>query len=133
MSLKDLSSKFDALTAGGVDVVVISADPVEATQQLVADNPELANLPFGCDLKEETMRKLGLYVSDPTHYIPQTYRFNEPGYYFLNPDSSIHYLDVATSPVGGRPNVDVLLMAKEYVAERIKTDPEFKKVVWGSA
>lgn len=132
MTLKDLSAKLDALTEGGVDVVIISADPIETTQKLVVDNPELSNLTFGCDLKEETMRKLGLYISDPTFYVPQTYRFNEPAYYFLNPDSTIHYVDVASSPVGGRPNVDVLLMAKGYVAQRLTTDPDFKKVVWGS-
>lgn len=132
MSLKEVSSKMDALTAAGVDVVAISADPVETTQQLVVDNPELSKLTFGNDLKEDTIRQLGLYISDPTFYTPQTYRFSEPGYYFLNPDSTIHYVDIASAPVGGRPNVDLLLMAKEYVANRLSTEPDFKKVVWGS-
>ncbi|CAM9251605.1 unnamed protein product, partial [Ectocarpus fasciculatus] len=118
MSLKEVSSKMDALTAAGVDVVAISADPVETTQQLVVDNPELSKLTFGNDLKEDAIRQLGLYISDPTFYTPQTYRFSEPGYYFLNPDSTIHYVDIASAPVGGRPNVDLLLMAKEYVANR---------------
>ena len=131
-SLKSISSKLETLTDAGIDVVAVSADTKEVAQKCIDENTDLRNVQIGTDLKEETMRQLGLYVSDPTAYIPQTHRFAEPGYFFLNSDNTIRYIDISSSPIGGRPNIDVLLMVHGYVTQRAAQEPEFKRVVWGS-
>ena len=63
------------------------------------------------------MRTLGLYVSDPTDYIPQTFKFSEPAYFFLDGDNVIRYIDVASHPMGGRVNVDNLLAGVAFVKQ----------------
>jgi len=78
------------------------------------------------------MRTLGLYISDPTNYISQTQKFSEPGYFYLNQDGAIMYIDISSHPMGGRINVDNLIAGVIFSRQNIIDHPEFKSVVWGS-
>ena len=78
------------------------------------------------------MRKLGLYVSDPKDYQPQTHRFSEPGYYFLTKDNIVKYVCISSHPMGGRINVDALIAGINWSEQEQKTNPAFSTVMWGS-
>ena len=54
---------------------------------------------IGAGLTEDQMRVLGLYVSDPTNYIEQTFPFSEPAYFYLTADSTIKYIDISSHPM----------------------------------
>ena len=80
------------------------------------------------------MRTLGLYVSDPTEYVPQTFCFAEPAYFFLDRDNIIRYSDLSSHPMGGRINIDNLLGGLAYVQGRINDEKDTfnKKYIWGN-
>jgi hypothetical protein len=63
----------------------------------------------------------------------QIQRFSEPAWFLIRgTDQLIHYVDYASSPVGGRPNPDSILMAYQYVLERAAKEPDtFGKFKWG--
>merc|ERR1711916_274068 len=93
------------------------------------------NLPFpvGYGLDESTMSQLGVYISNPTNYIPQKQNFSEPAWFFINPSQTVHYVDYASAPFAGRVNPEHLIMGYSYVKDRAAKEPEgFAKVVWGS-
>ena len=73
-----------------------------------------------------------MYISSPTHFIPQTHNFSEPATFVLNPDSSIKYMELGTAPPFARIDVDSVLAAYGWATQRAVDYPEFKKVVWGS-
>ena len=131
MSLTALQEGLEKLTAAGIDVVAISADSADVAKAF----KEKLGLTFsiGTGLTVEQIRALGLYVSNPTNYIDQTFSFAEPAFFLLNPDNSMRYITISNNPMGGRVNVDHLLMGYNYVIERSQTDAGFSKVVWGSA
>jgi len=130
-SLKDLNENLQRLSDAGIAVVAVSADGVAATRDL---SQKLGGLkyPVATGLSVPQMRELGLYISDPTAYVEQTFSFAEPAFFLLNHDGTIRYVSIANNPVAGRVNVDALLMAVGYVNQRSATDPAFTKVVWGS-
>jgi peroxiredoxin len=127
--LAEINTKIDALEASGIDVVAVSADPVDVTAPLVAAKG--LKFPVASGLTEENMRTLGVYVSDPKDYQPQKYRFSEPGYFFLTKDNIIKYICIASHPMGGRINIDALLAGINWSEEQIKIDPNFAQVTWG--
>lgn len=129
-TLAHVQSKLSELKASGLEVVGVSADPLEvATTFAAAKGLEFKIL---TGLTEEHMRSLGLYVSDPTDYIEQSHRFSEPGYILLNADNTIKYIDISSYPAGGRVNVDTLLAAYNWAKAEGEKRPAFKSVVWGS-
>jgi peroxiredoxin len=128
--LAELNSKLDALKAANIDVVAVSADPVDVTAAFVA--AQGLKFPVACCLTEEYMRTLGLYVSDPKDYQPQKHRFSEPGYFFLTKDNIIKYICIASHPMGGRISIDALLAGVNWSEEQLKINPAFANVAWGS-
>lgn len=67
---------------------------MDVTKTYLAKNHEGA-VPFdvACGLDEQFMHTLGVYVSDPKHYQPQTFAFSEPAYFVLDPQGLIKYRD----------------------------------------
>lgn len=112
-------------------MVAVSADGVAVSKEL-SERLGGLNFTLATGLTVPQMRELGLYISDPTAYIEQTFSFAEPAFFLLNHDATIRYVSVANNPIAGRVNVDALLMAVAYVNERSATDAAFSKVVWGS-
>eukprot|EP01031_Cornospumella_fuschlensis_P034356 gene34356-41587_t len=74
--LSTLNQKQALLAAAGIDLVAISADKEDVARGTVKDLGLTFSVGYG--LEEAEIRNLGLYVSDPTHYIEQTHRFAEP-------------------------------------------------------
>lgn len=130
-TLAEVNSKLAALADAGIEVVAVSADLEDAATKFVAEKGLNFTIAYG--LVEPQIRQLGLYVSEPTNYIPQTHRFSEPGYFFLTPDNKIKYVSISSHPMGGRINVDNLLAGFNWSLQEAKTRPEFASVVWGSA
>ena len=88
--------------------------------------------PVACGLTEDNMRSLGLYVSDPKDYQPQKHRFSEPAYFLLTGDNIIKYVCVSSHPMGGRVNIDALLMGIAWSEQELQRNPAFSNVYWGS-
>ena len=129
-TLTEVQAKLSTLEANGIEVLALSADKAEAAQALV-DELQLT-FPVAYGLEEDAMYQLGLYVSDPTNYIPQTHRFSEPAYFFLTTENKIQYVSIASHPMGGRVNVDHLIAGYQYSTQRAKDEPAFGLVIWGS-
>ena len=130
-TLTEVQAKLASLEAAGIDIVAVSADKADVAQALVEELK--LTFPVAYGLEEDTMHQLGLYVSDPTNYIPQKHRFAEPAYFFLTAENKIQYVSVASHPMGGRVNVDHLIAGYQYSTQRAKDEPSFGLVIWGAA
>lgn len=126
-----LEAKLPALSAAGWDVLAVSADPVAVSAAFVA---ELGlSYPVACGLTVDQMRQLGVYVSDPKNYQPQTYAFAEPAFFVLDGASGvIKYRAEASCPMGARPDVDALLMGFAWSKQNAVEHPEYAGHVWGN-
>eukprot|EP01034_Spumella_vulgaris_P023751 gene23751-30008_t len=124
--LQEINAAIERLGDANIEVVAASADGIDATRGLI----EKHGLTFtiGTGLSVDQMRTLGVYISDPTDQIEQTFKFAEPAFFLLNNDGTIRYISIANNPVAGRVNVDTLLMANAYVTSRSATDLKFAKV-----
>jgi peroxiredoxin len=130
-TMKDIQARIDDLKNAEIEeVIAISADKEDVAKKFAQDYG--LTFPVGYDLTVPQIREMGLYVSAPTNYIEQEQSFSEPGYFFLNPDNSIRYIDVASAPFGGRVNIDYLINGFGWVKEQERTRPGFKTVMWGS-
>ncbi|MBA4078250.1 MAG: hypothetical protein C0508_24700, partial [Cyanobacteria bacterium PR.023] len=111
-TLTDLQAKQPAVADAGWEVLAVSADTEEVAAKT---HSELGlTFPVAHSLSAETMHRLGLYVSDPKNYIEQPQLFAEPAYILLSQDGNIRYRAEASHPMGGRPNIDALLMGFNY-------------------
>ena len=89
--------------------------------------------PVASALSEAHMRALGVYISDPKHYQPQSFAFAEPAWFVLDGASgAIKYRAEASCPMGARPDVDALLMGFAWSAQNAIEHPEYVGHVWGA-
>lgn len=130
-TLSTILSKKPQLDAEGIEIVAVSADKEDAATGLVKELG-LDGLTVGYGLTEPQMTQLGVFISDPTHYLPQTHRFSEPASFFLKPDGTIKYLEYASMPMGGRINIDNYIAGYKWSTQNAIEHPEFASVVWGS-
>jgi peroxiredoxin len=128
--MKQLAEKLDLLTANKIELVVVSADSVAISEAFAATHG--LTFPVGAGLTESQMRDLGLYVSSPKDYQPQDHLFSEPAFFLLTPTGIIRYVEVASFPMGGRPNVDNLIAGVQWVEEEKQRVPAFADNIWGS-
>jgi peroxiredoxin len=128
--LKPVQARLADINAAGIDVVVISADDVKASSTYVSDNG--FSFPVACNLTVDMMRLLGLYVSSPKGYVDQEHMFSEPGYFLITPENVIRYMAIASSPFGGRVDVDAILMGFGWNKAKALESPEFKDYIWGN-
>lgn len=130
-TLSDLQANLQKLLDADWEVLAVSADTPEVAE--LSQRELSLSFPIAHSLSPSAMRKLGLYVSDPTNYIPQTQQFAEPGYIVLQPDGIIKYRAEASHPMGGRPNIDALLTGFNYSRQRSIDDVAYRGHVWGAA
>jgi len=101
----------------GFSGVAISADTAE---KATADITEYGwSFPIGCDLDETTMRKLGLYVSDPLTPDETDRRFAEPAVFVLRPDGAVQIAAISNGP-SARPDLEALLDGMLFTIEHDK-------------
>ena len=126
-----LQAKLPALKAAGWDLLAVSADAADVTGPYAKENG--LTFPMACGLTEAHMRALGVYISDPKNYQPQTYAFAEPAFFVLDGASGvIKYRAEASCPMGARPDVDALLMGFAWSNQNAIDFPEYKGHVWGA-
>jgi len=129
-TLKDIQNSLTMLSQKGMEVIAVSADPVEVAAKFVKDNG--FSFPVACGLQEHQMHQLGLYVSDPKNYEVQTFRFAEPAYFVVKPDGVILYRAESSHPMGGRPNFGNIIAGYEWSLQNGKDHPEYVGHVWGN-
>lgn len=94
--LKELDTLLADFNGLGVDVVAVSADPVEKAQgQIDLVNPSFA---VGYDLSVDQMRKFGVYISDPRSPEETDRPFSEPGLFVVNADGNLQLTDISNAP-----------------------------------
>lgn len=110
--LAKLEEVMPAYHAQGVDVVIVSSDPVEKAQAMV-DEMGLS-MPVGYDLNLDQMAALGLYISDPRSPQETDRPFAEPGTFVINGAGTIQILDISNAPFA-RPDLEGLLGGITFV------------------
>jgi peroxiredoxin len=109
--LTELNRRFDELLDLGIDVVAVSAETRERTDQLASEwRVDRLRLAYG--LTEEHMRSYGLFVSR-ARKDDEPPLFNEPGLFLITPDGTVYYESILSAPVG-RPRLDDLLSAAKH-------------------
>mmetsp|Transcript_15335 Transcript_15335/g.14713 ORF Transcript_15335/g.14713 Transcript_15335/m.14713 type:complete len:179 (+) Transcript_15335:162-698(+) len=126
-SLKEIQAKSEQVNAAGIDIVAVSADDVETSSKFIATNG--FTIPIASNLTVNMMRQLGLFVSSPIGYIDQAHVFAEPGYFLITPKNDIRYMTISSSPVGGRVDIDTVLMGFAFNKSK---GPEFEAYRWGN-
>lgn len=129
-TMANLVASYQKIKDNGFEIIAISADKEAEANKIVADYK--IPFPVGYGLTEAQIKQIGAFASDPTSYIPQKHTFSEPAWFFLNDNSKIKYLEYASAPMGGRPNVDNLIAGYNWSTQNAKDHPEFRTVVWGS-
>jgi len=131
-TIKGLKGEFQKLVEAHIDVVIASADLLDAAKKLVAENDGSLPFPVGYGLTVDQLKTIGTYISSPTHYIEQKHQFSEPAWFLLTPEGKIKYLDYGSAPFTGRPVVDNLIAGHNFSEKRKLEVPEFGGYVWGS-
>jgi peroxiredoxin len=112
--LSELNRRLDDLRDEGIDVIAVSGETRERTEQL-ASQWKLDRLPLGYGLTEEDMRNWGLFVSRGIND-DEPALFSEPGLFLIAPDGTVYYESILSMPVG-RPRLDDLLGGLKYWRE----------------
>jgi peroxiredoxin len=95
-----------------IDVYYFSMDPEERATESV--EKWSIPRPVGYGLSEAEARSLGLYLSDKRPDSAETDVFSEPGFFLINPQGTVHIVDVSNAPFS-RPDVDSVLGGIEFI------------------
>lgn len=106
--LQEMRSQFQDIN---VDIVAVSADSVDQLNTKLADVS--VEFPVYAGLNKDHMRKLGLYVSQPTSDAETDHDFPEPGLFVINNDNKVQVLEIANSPFV-RPDLKMLVSGLGY-------------------
>ncbi len=112
--LKALEAKLPEFAEAGIAVVIVSGDPEAKARKMVADQG--LTMPVGFDLSVDQMRTLGLYVSTPRSEAETDRPFAEPGFFLVNPEGTLHMVDVSNAPFL-RPELESLPSRIKYVLD----------------
>ncbi|WP_028956036.1 peroxiredoxin-like family protein [Sulfitobacter sp. 20_GPM-1509m] len=113
--LSQLQEMASAFYDQKVEVIVVSADPLEKAQKMVEE--QALELPVAYDLSPEQMAQLGLYISDPRSPQETDRPFAEPGTFVVNGAGNLQIVDVSNAPFA-RPDLDALLRGITFVREK---------------
>ncbi|WP_339722252.1 redoxin domain-containing protein [uncultured Paraglaciecola sp.] len=107
-----LTGRFEALN---IDIVAVSADNKQQLDQFKVNGLNVG-FPVLLELQVEDMKKLGLYISEPTSDSETDHLFTEPGLFLVNPKGETAMLEIANAPFI-RPNIDQFVTGLEYALE----------------
>lgn len=110
--LEMFTGRFEALN---IDVVAVSADNKAQLEQFKVNGLN-TSFPVLLELQVEDMKKLGLYISEPTSDAETDHLFAEPGLFLVNPQGETSMIEIANAPYI-RPNIDQFVTGLEYVME----------------
>lgn len=110
--LNDLEQYLDELKQTGVDVIAVSAD---SPSQLAAYMRKLSvTFPIAHSLSEDSMKQLGLYISQPRSEQETDHNFAEPGLFVVNQDGNLHVVDISNNPFV-RPELSKLVSGLKWI------------------
>ncbi|WP_299524729.1 peroxiredoxin-like family protein [Winogradskyella sp.] len=111
--LKTLNGLIDDYAEKGVDIIAISMD-VEARARKARMKWELSeSLKIGYGLDLETANNWGLYLSKAIKdFEPEV--FNEPGLFLIQPDNSIYFVTLNSTP-WGRPHLASFVKVIDFI------------------
>ncbi|WP_421701319.1 peroxiredoxin-like family protein [Aliiroseovarius sp.] len=112
--MEDLEPRLSEFAEIGIEVVIVSADPVEKAEKLRADHAP--TVPIGFDLSIAQMKMLGLYVSAPRTPQETDRPYAEPGLFLVNPEGHLHMVDISNAPFL-RPELDKLPARIKFVLD----------------
>lgn len=113
--LKTLETLLPRLHGMGVDVAVVSGDPLEKAEAFAADNA--LTVPVGYDLTPEQMTTLGLWISDPRSPQETDRPFPEPGLFVVNAEGAVQIMDISNAPFA-RPDLEALTNGIAFVRDK---------------
>lgn len=108
-TLNDMLGDFES---AGIQVMTVSADPLEKATAQVEENGW--KFPVGYDLTTDQMRQLGLYISDPRSAEETDRPFAEPAVFVINPQGEVQIVDISNAPFA-RPDLKSLLDGCKFV------------------
>ena len=115
--LKELGRLLPDLKERGVEVIALSSDDQERTQQM-ADKVGFDDLTFGYGLPLTMAKDWGLYISTgrgkTSIGIEEPDLFSEPGVFLVKPDGTLYFASVQTMPFV-RPHFQEMLGALDFV------------------
>jgi peroxiredoxin len=109
--LQDLLPRFHDL---GIDVVAVSADPVEKAAAFVEEAG--VTFPVGHSLGIAQMRALGLYISDPRSTKETDRPFAEPGLFVVDDARRMRVGDVSNASFT-RPDLEQIANGLKFVRD----------------
>ncbi|QUS58505.1 redoxin domain-containing protein [Pseudovibrio brasiliensis] len=101
--LNTLLSEFHRLK---IEVLAVSADPLDRAQQQLADIQP--TYPVGYGLSIEQMQELGVYISQPRSAQEAPAPFAEPALFVMNDKQELQLVDISNAPFT-RPDLTALL------------------------
>lgn len=113
--LSQLQEMASAFYDQKVEIIAVSADPLEKAQKMVEE--QALELPVAYDLSLDQMAQLGLFISDPRSAQETDRPFAEPGTFVVNGDGNLHIVDVSNAPFA-RPDLDALLRGITFLHEK---------------
>ncbi len=104
--LSKLQKLLPDLAALGVEVLAVSADPLERAS---ADVEEFGwTFPVGYDLSLDGMRALGVYISNPNGPQETDRPFAEPAVFVVRPDGLLQIVGLSNA-ASCRPDLELLI------------------------
>lgn len=113
--LAALNSLLDDFRDAGADVIAISGDPRERAKEEAVE--EGWRFPVACELSQEQMRQLGLYISEPRSAQETDRPFAEPGLFVTNPDGLLQIIDISNAPFA-RPDLQGVLNGLKFIQDK---------------
>ncbi len=110
--LKTLDGLLEEFRGIGADVIAISGDPRERAHEEAME--ENWRFPVACELSQDQMRQLGLYISEPRSAQETDRPFPEPGLFVTNPEGKVHIVDVSNAPFA-RPDLQGVLNGLKFI------------------
>ncbi len=113
--LKTLDGLLEGFGEAGADVIAISGDPRERAAEEAAE--EGWRFPVACELTQDQMRTLGLYISEPRSAQETDRPFPEPGLFVTNPEGVLQIVDLSNAPFA-RPDLQGILNGLKFIQQK---------------
>jgi len=113
--LATLNNLLEDFQAAGAEVIAISGDPRERASDEAAE--EGWRFPVACDLSQDQMSELGLYISAPRSAQETDRPFPEPGLFVTNPDGLLQIVDISNAPFA-RPDLQGVLNGLKFIQDK---------------
>lgn len=113
--LATLDDLLDDFRGAGLEVIAISGDPRERAKKEASE--ENWQFPVACELSQDQMRQLGLYISEPRSAQETDRPFAEPGLFVTNPDGLLQIVDISNAPFA-RPDLQSLLNGLKFIQDK---------------